>query len=270
MVNNYPKVSVVMGIYNCSGTLEKAVECIISQTYNDWELIMCDDCSTDNTYAIALNIAARDKRIRVIKNDLNLTLAPTLNKCIAMAKGKYIARMDGDDICSIERLEKEVIFLENHPEYALVSCNMDLSDSYQVFRTIKYLEEPTLKDFLHNNMHCHAASMMRADVIKYLGGYSESINRRRVEDFDLWVRMYSSGYHGYNIQESLYTMVDNTNAYKRRSLLNRINESRVIINVCRNSNCLIYEYIFCLVPIIKWFVPSFVYYFKHRKTGKVS
>ena len=78
-MNKEPLVSVLMGIYNCSDTLEEAVNCIINQTYTNWELIMCDDCSTDNTYEKALEIAKKDKRIKVIKNEKNITLAPALN-----------------------------------------------------------------------------------------------------------------------------------------------------------------------------------------------
>ena len=123
-----PTISVVMGIYNCAKTLEVAVDCIINQTYTDWELIMCDDCSTDDTYTVAESLAKKDSRIILLKNEKNLTLAPTLNKCIAHAKGKYIARMDGDDLCALNRFEKEIAVLDSRPEIALVSCNMDLFD----------------------------------------------------------------------------------------------------------------------------------------------
>lgn len=121
-----PLISVLMGIYNCADTLEEAVECIINQTYTNWELILCDDCSTDNTSEVAAILAERDKRIVLLKNKTNMTLAPTLNKCLDVAQGKYVARMDGDDICSKDRFENEMLFLENHPEYALVSCQMNL------------------------------------------------------------------------------------------------------------------------------------------------
>ena len=106
-----PQISVLMGIYNCADTLEEAVNSIINQTFNDWELIMCDDCSTDNTLEVAQKIAEKDSRIKVIKNEKNLTLAPTLNRCIEVASGKYVARMDGDDICDPTRFEKEIEIL---------------------------------------------------------------------------------------------------------------------------------------------------------------
>lgn len=264
----YPRISVIMGIYNCADTLENAVKCILDQTYTSWELIMCDDASTDDTYEVALKIVSKDSRIKVLRNNENMTLAPTLNRCLKEARGEYIARMDGDDFCSVDRFEKEISFLDSHPEYALVSCNMNLADSSGIFKTIKYKENPFLKDFIRCNMHCHAAVMMRANVLHELHGYSESKQQRRVEDYDLWVRLYDAGYCGYNIQESLYTMIDNIGAYKRRSLRNRINESRVVFCACKYSKGHIFEYFYCLLPIIKWMAPARIYYNKHKHEEK--
>ena len=88
-------ISVLMGIYNCASTLEEAVSCIQAQSYTDWELIMCDDGSADNTLAAAQQLAAQDTRIKVLCNDHNMGRAATLNRCLGEAKGKYVARMDG-------------------------------------------------------------------------------------------------------------------------------------------------------------------------------
>ena len=163
-----PTISVVMGIYNCAKTLEEAVNCKINQTNTDWELIMCDDCSTDDTYSVAESLAKKDSRIVLLKNEKNLTLAPTLNKCIEHAKGKYIARMDGDDLCKLDRFEKEVDILENHPEFALVSCNMDLFDENGTYRTVYYNETPTLANLVKASQFCHASCMMRSVIVKQL------------------------------------------------------------------------------------------------------
>ena len=108
----------------------------------NWELILIDDCSSDDTYNVAKRIAESDERIKLYRNERNLTLAPTLNKCLEKASGEYTARMDGDDICALDRFEKEISFLENHPRYALVSCHMDLFDDNGVYGTVKYKEKP--------------------------------------------------------------------------------------------------------------------------------
>lgn len=92
-----PKISVLMGIFNCASTLEQAVLAIQNQTYDNWELILCDDGSSDNTYEVAQALAAKDSRIVLLRNVKNLGLNQTLNNCLVVATGDYIARMDGDD-----------------------------------------------------------------------------------------------------------------------------------------------------------------------------
>lgn len=260
------QVSVLMGIYNCAYTLEEAVNSIINQTFTDWELIMCDDCSTDNTLAVAQELAKKDSRIKVIKNEKNLTLAPTLNRCLEVASGKYVARMDGDDVCDPTRFEKEFKVLESHDCYAIVSCNMNLYDNGGIYRVIKYKEVPQKQDFITGSQFCHAGCMVRTEAIKAVNGYSESMDYKRVEDYDLWVRMYRAGYIGYNIQEPLYSMRDDRNALSRRTFESRKNEARVVKNVYKWFNMPKKNVIYVIVPIIKWFVPNCVYKYIH-KTG---
>ena len=211
-----PIISTLMPVYNCEETIYEAVYCIINQTYTDWELIIYDDASTDGTYKKAQELAEKDNRIRLFKNDYNLTLAPTLNKCLKKAKGDYIARMDGDDLCAQDRLEKEVIFLENNPQYSLVSCQMELFDDYGVYKTIEYKLTPQKEDFVRASQICHAGCMMRKCVLEELNGYDVSKEKERIEDYDLWVRMYEAGYKAYNLQEVLYSMRDDRNAIKRK------------------------------------------------------
>ena len=99
-----PVISVIMGIYNCGDTLSEAIECIVHQTFSDWELIMCDDGSNDDTYEIAISYKEKyPEKIIVLQNEKNRGLNYTLNKCLKQARGKYIARMDADDI-SVDEL----------------------------------------------------------------------------------------------------------------------------------------------------------------------
>lgn len=260
-----PLISVLMGIYNCADTLEEAVQCIINQTYTNWELIMCDDCSSDQTLEVAKQLAKKDKRIVVIRNKKNLTLAPTLNHCLKIAKGKYIARMDGDDLCAVDRFEKELNFLEEHPEYALVSCQMNLFDDKGIYRTINHVANPKKEDWVKKSQFCHAGCMLKASVLRELNGYSELSTRNRVEDYDLWIRMYARGYVGYNLQEALYDMRDDRNALHRRTLQNRINEVRVKYSACKNLKMKKKYYLWTISPILKWVIPSFFYKILHKK-----
>ena len=111
-MNSGPKVSVIMGIYNCERTLAESIESILSQSYKNWELILCDDASTDGTLRIAKQYAAHySDCIKLIQNKTNKRLAASLNHCLSHATGDYIARQDGDDLSFPRRLEKQVAFL---------------------------------------------------------------------------------------------------------------------------------------------------------------
>ncbi len=268
-LNDKPLVSVIMGIYNCSSTLVDAVMCIQNQTYTNWELIMCDDCSTDDTYKIAKKLSEQDSRIKVIQNQKNLTLAPTLNNCLKKAKGMYCARMDGDDICSYDRVEKEVAFLETHPEYAVVSCCMNMYDENGQYGKAEYPEYPLITHFPLYSPICHAGAMMRTSVLKKLGGYSCSSSVERIEDYDLWIRLYNNGYKAYNIQEYLYSMRDDRNAVKRKKFKYRIKETKLKFKACRMFNLPFGSYLKSLRPVLVGIIPSSIYRYMHIKKYKI-
>ena len=142
---------------------------------------------------------------------------------------------------------------------------MNMFDSKGVYRTVLYKETPEFSDFIKGSQFCHAGCMIRADVLKEVGLYNVSKKFNRVEDYELWVRMYLAGYKGYNIQEALYSMRDDRNAKKRRNFSNRINESRVAKKVFKSAKLPFYKYPLVFVPIMKFFVPAFVYKILHKK-----
>lgn len=263
-MENSPLISVLMGIYNCADTLEEAVNSIKAQTYENWELIMCDDCSSDDTLEVARKIAETDDRIIVIKNDKNITLAPTLNHCLSVAKGEYIARMDGDDICDPTRFEKELKFLQNNPEYALVSTRMNMYDENGIFRTTIVKDYPNEFDLVSGPPFCHAGCMMKTSVLRELDGYNTKEEVNRVEDYDLWYRIYKAGYKGANIQESLYSMRDDRKALKRRKLKYRINSFNIRKKVIKTFKLPPKYYIVAFKPIVIGLIPTPVYKILHR------
>ena len=212
-----------MGIYNCAPTLAEAIDSLLAQTYTDWELIMCDDGSTDNTVSLAESYVDRFDNICLIRNDHNLGLPATLNHCLEYADSEYIARMDGDDISIPERFEKEVAFLDTHPEYAIVSCEMIHFDESGDWGLSRYVERPERTDFLKKSPFCHAGSMMRRDALNAVGNYTVSDRLRRGQDYWLWHKFYCAGYKGYNLQEPLYRMRDGRDAQKRRTWKGAVN-----------------------------------------------
>ena len=140
--------------------------------------------------------------------------------------------MDGDDISVPERFEKEIDFLDAHPEYALVSCPMIHFDDQGDFKIGKGGGEPPKEVFLKKTPFCHAPVMVRAEVYKAVGGYTVKPITERREDYYLWYKIYKAGYRGFNLSEPLYKMRDDRNARARRnSIKSRINAYRCTVEI---------------------------------------
>lgn len=264
-VEDMSTVSVIMGIYNCADTLGEAIESIINQTFSDWELIMCDDGSQDDTLSVALSYREMfPGKIVVLKNEKNLGLNATLNKCLAVAKGKYIARMDGDDVCSPERFAKELVVLESEPEIAIVSTDMAYFDESGTWGKMSHPTYPQGIDFLYETPFCHAPCMVRKEAYDAVQGYSVDKKLLRVEDYHLWMKMYKAGYRGKNIGEILYSMRDDRNAYNRRKFKYRLNSAYVICLTIKELKLPIWGYARALRPIIVGLLPNFLYDKLHK------
>ena len=265
-MEHIPKISVIMGVYNCAPTVTAAVEAVIAQTFTDWEFIICDDGSTDNTYEILVMLASQEQRIQLMRNLKNVGLAPTLNHCLEVARGEYIARMDGDDICAPERFEKELAILEKNPQFSLVSCEMEFYDENGVYGISSYKPYPEKKDFFRQSPFCHAGCMMRHTILNELGGYNESEDVYRMEDYDLWFRLYKAGYKGYNLHDILYSMYDDRNAYKRRKFKYRLTSARLLFRSYREFKPGFKYLIYVIRPIIKGLLPEKLYMYLRKKS----
>lgn len=184
-----PDISVIMSVYNGETYLAEAIESVINQTFKNWELIVINDCSTDSTSEILAGFASKDERIKVHTNEVNLKLPSSLNKAISLSIGKYIARMDADDICLPDRLEKQYKFMEENREIDMSSCRfMTVKNGVymsggaggrcdnQALRTMLLVANPIL----------HPGVIAKAEVMKKLG-YDTTLTC--TEDLELWTRM---------------------------------------------------------------------------------
>jgi glycosyltransferase EpsE len=259
------EISIIMGIYNCAPTLREAIDSLLLQTFQKFELIMCDDGSTDDTYKIAKEYADKYENITLLQNDKNKGLNFTLNKCLTIAKGKYIARMDGDDISLPTRFQKEYVFLESNAEYAIVSSAMIYFDENGDFKQNKPIEKPKPKDFVFGTPHCHAPCMVRKEAFDAVNGYTVDDKLLRVEDYHLWFKMYSLGYVGYNLMEPLYKMRDDRNATSRRTFRKRLNVWYVMHIGFKMLKLPFYYQIFSLRPILVGMLPKRLYSYLHRR-----
>ncbi|MBS4179155.1 glycosyltransferase [Lederbergia citrea] len=265
MSNGRPKVSVIMGIYNCAETLSQSIESIINQSFTDWEFIICDDASSDNSYEIACEYSNKyPNKIYILKNDSNIKLAATLNRCLSIASGEYIARQDGDDISIFDRLEKQVTFLDSHNEYMLVGTGMIPFDEKEDLGLRIGKLEPTKEDVPINNTFMHATIMMRKKGYKMLNGYRVTKHTRRAEDYDLWIRFFASDFKGYNLQEALYKVREDELAFHRREFKYYIDLSILVYLGCYKLKLPLKYYLFILKPIIVGLTPRFLVRKYHR------
>jgi hypothetical protein len=188
-MNSPPTVSVVMSVYNGQAFLAEAIESILSQTYRDYEFVIIDDGSTDNTPDILAEYASRDARIRIHRH-ANKGRAESLNIGVSVAKGEYIARMDADDIALPDRLQEQMRFMEGHPEVGLIGGALELMTADgRAFKTIRYpLEDSVIRSvMLEYSPFAHPTVIVRKEVVLASGGYRKAL--LDADDYDLWLRM---------------------------------------------------------------------------------
>ncbi len=184
-----PEISVIMSVYNGELYLAEAIESILHQTFKNFELIIIDDGSIDNSREIISSFC--DKRIKVIENERNIGLAASLNKGASIAGGKYLARMDADDISLPDRFQKQKIFLDQHPDVGVLGTNAQRIDEqgniikylYKIYDTTSVIKW----SFLFGNPMLHPTILMRKDCFLQVGGYSSDVLYS--QDYNLWVKM---------------------------------------------------------------------------------
>ena len=182
-----PRVSVIMPVYNEETHVRQAVDSILQQTLTDFELIILDDGSNDRTPEILRSYS--DSRILLISQP-NAGLTRSLNRCLALASGRYLARMDGDDVSYPERLRTQADFLDDHPEVGLLGAYTEMLDERgKVLRLCTYpTEDSGIRQALWSDCpYCHSLVMFRRECIDRVGGYRERIGP--AEDYDLWFRI---------------------------------------------------------------------------------
>ena len=186
-----PEISVVMAVYNVHRRdIRRSIESILGQTYKEFEFIIVDDASTNETLNIALDFAEKDQRIKVFYNDYNLGAARTRNKGIDHARGQYIAIMDADDIAHPKRFSRQVSYFEDNPKVGLLGTTYRVIDkSGKLIQAISRLETDILIrwEMLLNNPFAHSSVMFRRDLLLHLDGYLDKYTPS--EDYELFFRM---------------------------------------------------------------------------------
>ncbi len=185
-----PKVSILMPAYNVQDYVAQAIESMLCQTFRDFEFIIIDDGSIDNSWDIIQEYAKKDDRIVALKNEANYKICKTLNRGIDIARGKYLVRMDADDWSYPYRLEKQVKFMDKNPEIGvsggrIMVCDKDMRCMH--IREYKLNDKEIRKRMFFYNPFCHPATIWRSDILKNSSCFNEMLYD--VEDYDLYFRM---------------------------------------------------------------------------------
>lgn len=187
-MSELPEISVVMSVYNGARYLEASINSILTQTFSQFEFIICDDGSTDDTPIILKEID--DPRIIIIENEKNSGLSRSLNRCISVSKSTVIARQDADDLSAVNRLQVQYEYLEKHPRVGVLACATQWIDEQSTFVKIwpTGYENPTIQELLLDTCPIiHGSVIVRKTNINQAGGYNEEIITG--QDYDLWLRV---------------------------------------------------------------------------------
>jgi len=213
-----PLVSVIIPVYNDLPIhIQQSMDSIVNQDYRNLEIIIIDD-STDSSTINAINTYLKDSRVLILREEKRLGLPKALNKGLSMAKGKYIARADADDIQALNRISLQIEFLESHPSIGIVASNVNYIDfDANIIKTRIFPEtDQDVRRYIHiRNPICNSVVTIRKEVLDRIGYYD--VDFLRSEDYELWFRANANGIRIYNLQEVLvnYRVA---NSVKRDSL----------------------------------------------------
>ena len=220
-MSSNPKISVISGYYNRENNVDESIQSVLDQSFTDFELIVFDDCSKDNTYQKLKAFADKDERVKLVRPDKNKGFVNGMIDAVNMAKGKYIAVHGSGDLSLKERLAKQYEYLENNPQIPMVSsfyANKDADNSvYKVFKADPVLERSL---FLRHNPLSQGGVLFRKDVYHKAGGYRSIF--KYSQDRDLWLRISKFGNIAV-LQEVLYERMINYDgvSYKEDKLIDQ-------------------------------------------------
>lgn len=264
-------VSVIVPTFNAESTIDRCLESVVNQSYENLEIICCDDCSTDNTYDKLMQWSQVDSRIKVFKNSRNSRAAYTRNKCIEHSNGEIIVQIDDDDYCVLNRVEKLVNFMLNNEKYAIVGSKMHYFDENGVYELEQKKDftgyEPKKKDFLRGSVFSNPSVAFRSTAIKAVGGYRVARETRRGQDFDLFMRMYQAGFKGYILPDKLVYYYRGKNSFPKCKYEYRIDEARIRFkNYCK-LGLMPHGLIYAIKPLIVGLIPIELVEKAKRKLG---
>jgi hypothetical protein len=191
-----------MSAYNSEDVVSEAVDSVLAQSYGDFDFIVIDDASTDGTLRILQEYASVDSRVRILKNEVNLGLAGSLNRGLSLAKTPYVARMDADDFSFPHRLQMQLEYMRKRQEVTVLGGFVTVAEEHSVCWRLPLTHQEITARMLFECGFFHPTVMFRREAVNLCGGYSTRY--RKAQDYDLWVRMHLAGVGNFeNINEPL-------------------------------------------------------------------
>lgn len=231
---NRPKVSVFMPVFNGGPHLIEAIESVLRQTYNNLELIICDDGSTDETPSIANRFQCKDERVQVYRNESNLGKIKSLERIMELGTGEYYVFHDADDISHPDRLHTQVSFLETNSEYGIVGCGyIMINENYKILaKVIPEEKDDAIREKLKITSQFHfPATMIRTSFFRNLDVIFRPYFGDNNEDVDLCYRILTIS-KGYTIPEYLYVYRILENSISRKNVLrNSAYKYRIVVEL---------------------------------------
>lgn len=265
--SNIPAISVIMGVKNGQNCLHISMDSILQQTFSDWEMIICDDGSIDNTNEILNEYAKADSRIRIIRNDTSKGLAYSLDRCIELSQSDVLARQDADDRSALNRFELQYAFVMEHPEFAIVGTswfNVD-SDGNCSENVVK--EDPTINDMIPGGIYMHPSWMMRKQDIAKVEFYTANEYTMRSQDYHLVLKLYGEGLRLHNMQECLYYYTADAGTFRRSKDWKHVKGLMWIrFDGYRRNHVPFYKYVYVLKPLLVNLIPQRIMNRHYRKT----
>ncbi len=267
-------VSVVIACYNGEKYIDLCLDSLVSQTYKNIEIIVCDDCSNDHSFEILKKWAKRDERVIVLRNDKNLMAGETRNRCFKASHGEYYLIQDIDDISKPNRIEVLLNSLINESgsidfvssQMAAFEKNPSVITKIMDFR----VEYPQKWHFLWGQPFFHPATLFRKQCIDMVGGYRGVKENRRAEDYDLFMRLYANGFKGKNISVPLYLFRLDAANIRRRDFKGRIGEYKARLYGFKELGMMPWAYPFTLKPFISYIYQQIRYASLLKKENKES
>lgn len=249
-------ISVVIPTYNASNSIETAIDSVLNQTYQNFEIIIIDDLSKDDTWNKLLKIKNKDSRIFIFQNEKNSKSAFTRNQAIDKAKGEYIALLDDDDYWDSNKLEKQLEFLESNEDIDFVGTNAFIWDRKGTYGEIRKPMYPNKNDLVKTSPFVNPSVMFRKKTIQAVGGYRVSSETVRGQDYDLFLRMYVEGMKGANLQENLTYYFKDSDYFNKISWQSRIGEAKFRYRNFKKMGVLLQNFHYVVKPIVAIFIPN--------------